>query len=75
MASRSLLDSLPVESSAVNTAEAEIVGPLEDEPFRIEIPGRGIHPGKLTAMLRTNFGISAYRVTVSLFCLTWKIID
>jgi len=30
----------------------------------LEIPGRSVHPGKLTAMLRSNFGIGAYEIMV-----------
>jgi hypothetical protein len=67
MSSRSLPESLVVDAAVEETAEAEINDTQENKPFQMEVPGRGIHPGKLTAMLRTNFGVSAYRVTVSAF--------
>ncbi|KAG4436081.1 hypothetical protein IFR05_008437 [Cadophora sp. M221] len=35
------------------------------EPLlEFEIPGRSVHPAKLTAMLRANFGIGAYDIMV-----------
>ncbi len=30
----------------------------------VEIPGKDVHPAKLTAMLRSNFGIGAYDIMV-----------
>jgi len=34
-------------------------------PLKISIPGRSVNPAKLTAMLRSNFGIGAYDIMVS----------
>jgi hypothetical protein len=36
----------------------------EESSIEIEIPGRSVHPGKLTAMLRSNFGFGAYDIMV-----------
>jgi hypothetical protein len=36
----------------------------EHAEVSMEIPGRSVHPAKLTAMLRSNFGFGAYDIMV-----------
>ncbi len=36
----------------------------ENTEVLIEIPGKSVHPAKLTAMLRSSFGVGAYDIMV-----------
>jgi hypothetical protein len=54
---------LAPNTSPANAAPAVQDVPEDSESY-IEIPGRSVHPAKLTAMLRSNFGIGAYNVMV-----------
>ena len=38
--------------------------PPKSAETSLEMPGRGLHPGKLTAMLRSKFGIGEYEIMV-----------
>ncbi|EPE30999.1 hypothetical protein GLAREA_03966 [Glarea lozoyensis ATCC 20868] len=56
-------------ATRLNTTPAILPAPAEfadkNEEISIEIPGRSVHPGKLTAMLRSNFGFGAYDIMMS----------
>jgi hypothetical protein len=51
------------EDTPVKTASAAQEQSENTESF-LEIPGRSVHPGKLTAMLRSNFGLGEYDIMV-----------
>ncbi|KAH6674872.1 hypothetical protein B0J14DRAFT_653050 [Halenospora varia] len=47
----------------------QILTPMVEAPDNteicLEIPGRSVHPSKLTAMLRSKFGIGAYDIMMA----------
>lgn len=58
-----------VSSSTTMSTTVQILTPMVEEApdnteICLEIPGRSVHPSKLTAMLRSKFGIGAYDIMV-----------
>jgi len=59
-----LLALAPMPEGATEIQEAPEHTESEHTEVSMEIPGRSVHPAKLTAMLRSNFGFGAYDIMV-----------